>query len=93
MTKNANQKILTSDNRIANDTILMTWALPYEFWLLSTIETGKTYSFVAGSAANDLLWASGISNAFITNWGLYSYKELPQRYFNFTDTTSAYTVK
>ncbi|MEZ5033101.1 MAG: hypothetical protein R2787_17065 [Saprospiraceae bacterium] len=35
------QKLIVDDRLLPADTLLMTWASPYEFWLLSTLEPDK----------------------------------------------------
>jgi hypothetical protein len=88
----ANNKLVVDAKTTPKDILTMTWGTPYEFWLLSTIEHGNTASIVINENPDQLAWALGNKNSFLTAWGIFPYSGLPQRYFHFTDTVSAYTL-
>jgi len=92
LARHINEKIIVSDKKIPLDTLLMTWGTPYEFWLLSTIETGKTASIIISDHPDGLVWATDKNQSFLTTWGAYPYNELPGQYFNFKDTISKYKI-
>ncbi|MBK7341945.1 MAG: hypothetical protein IPJ06_01820 [Saprospiraceae bacterium] len=79
------QKLIVDDHSLPLDTLLMTWATPYEFWLLSTIETGQTASIMLTDQPREVEWAIGMPDHFIAKWGVFPYKDLPARYFHFSD--------
>lgn len=90
--KHLNEKLILSDNKVPNNLLLMTWGTPYEFWLLSTSETGKTASIVINDdIVHPLEWRNE-KKSFLLTWEKFPYAVLPSRYFIFTDTTNGYTV-
>lgn len=90
--RHVDEKIVADAKDYPVDTLLMTWGTPYEFWLLSTIEKGKTASIIINEKPSELVWALDNNDAFLTTWGLFDYKDLPARYFIFTDTVSKYKL-
>lgn len=81
------KKIIVSENHFPKNTLLMSWATPYEFWLLSTISGGETRSIMITDDVAGVEWTRGYNNKFVTKWGAFDYNELPAKYFNFKDTT------
>lgn len=91
MTNNKGKKLLVAATPQMLDTLIMPWGTPYEFWLLSTIETGKTESiFITDRNIVEMEYARWDMNTFITNWGAIPYTDLPKKYFIMTDTVSRY---
>lgn len=86
--ESTDSKLIVSDDKVPLDTLMMTWASPYEFWLLSEIETGNTRSIVIDQNPEIHRWASDKKNVFITKWGYFPYAELPKRYLTFKDSTA-----
>lgn len=80
-------KIVVSANKLPLDTVLMAWGGTYEFWLLSTLERGKTASITVSSDLDGLNWTMGNRRALVTDWGVFEYKDLPARYFICNDTS------
>lgn len=78
-------KLIVDDAAVPMDALLMTWASPYEFWLLSALETGNTASIVITDRPQETEWAAGKGDVFISKWGGFPYDELPARYFHFQD--------
>lgn len=90
--KNGDKKII-ADAKKANAGILqMLWGTPYEFWLLSTIETGKSASIIIDEDPKHREWAATTTKSLVVNYNVFLYSELPPRYFVFTDTTSGYII-
>jgi hypothetical protein len=83
LTKYKDNKVIIEEDEVMKSKLLMSWATPYEFWLLSTIETGVTQSIVIIDRVEEVEWARPEKNKFITKWGVFDYNELPERYFNF----------
>jgi hypothetical protein len=92
LNENGDQKVIV-DSKKANSGILqMIWGTPYEFWLLSTIEKGKSASIIIDDKPENRPWATSVNKSLIVNWNMYPYSDLPDRYFNFPDTTSTYSL-
>lgn len=86
------QKMMVSYDNKPQATILMEWATPYEFWLLSTLERDKSASIIIHNNVNEIGWAYDNYKAFVGRWGVYPYKELNPLYFKFTDSSTSYGV-
>jgi hypothetical protein len=82
------KKLIVAADQLDQNKLLMTWGFSYECWLISTIERGVTRSVVAKENPSELNWALGKNKSFITQWGLFDYKDLPERYFVFKDTAN-----
>lgn len=80
--KNANAGIL-----------LMLWGTPYEFWLLSTIEKGKTASIIIDDNPPHRAWAANLNKTFVVNWNMFAYKDLNPKYFILSDTVNGYLIE
>ena len=90
---NSKQKKQIIDEKLmSKDTLLMSWASPYEFWLLSTIKTGKTLSIFITDDINAFEWGKNYNKKFLTKWGTFDYSELPSKYFIMKDS-SYYSIK
>jgi hypothetical protein len=79
------QKLIVDDHSLPLETLMMTWATPYEFWLLSTLETGQTASIMLTDKPQEVKWAIDMPDHFIAKWGAFPYGDLPDRYFHFND--------
>ena len=88
----ADKKIILKGRQADTGALLMLWGTPYEFWLLSTLERGKTASIIIDDDPSRRDWAKQHKQDFIVNWNFYAYKDLPAQYFHLTDTTSGYTI-
>ena len=86
------QKVLVRSTEESDSALMMDWATPYETWLLSTIETGRTSSIVVIADPQSLSWTINTRNEFVTKWGAFPYKDLNPVYFIFQDTVSKYRV-
>lgn len=92
LNKYEGKKVLMHSSEAPMDTLLMTWGTPYEFWLLSTAEKGTSASIAILDDIEGVKWAAGNKQDFITQWGVFNYKDLPKTYFKFSDTTSSYIL-
>ena len=79
------QKMIVDDRTLPMDTLMMTWASPYEFWLLSTLETGQTASVLLTDQPQEFIWAAGMPDQFIARWGVFAHQLLPASYFQFQE--------
>jgi len=92
MQAHSNEKLLIDKTQVPADKLVMIWATPYEFWLLSTIENGRTASIIIAEDANALEWGTHTSSEWLSTWGTFKYSDLPQRYFKFHDSSSNYRI-
>lgn len=85
-------KIVINKDQVPMDILLEHWGSGYEFWLLSTIETGRTRSIVISNREDefDKHISSQSKKTFIAKWNQRSYEQLNQRYFILCDTSSYY---
>ncbi|WP_045688358.1 hypothetical protein [Hymenobacter sp. AT01-02] len=86
-----NRKLLLPEQGVPMDTVMMTWATPYEFWLLSSLEEPQqARSICISSNPDEKMPFLNKPQSFLATWGLFDYSQLPARYFPFptTDTTS-----
>lgn len=92
--KHADEKLLLAKINDPANPLLMTWGTPYEFWLLSTIERNETASICIHENIEGFSWVVNeqVKNAFVTQWGVFYYHDLPQKYFKFTDSTGSYKI-
>lgn len=79
------KKLIIPAEEVPHDLLLMTWGSSYEFWLLSTLETGISRSIIIEEQAGEFDWALDQNEGFISKWGVFDYKELNPKYFNFKD--------
>ncbi len=87
------RKVVIGTKNIPMDTLMMVWGTPYEFWLLSTSETGTTASILVDPNPEKQKWLIPYTNSLYVNWNLYKYSYFPKnQYFRFTDSTNGYTV-
>lgn len=75
----------------APDNLMLTWGSAFEFWMLSTLETGVSRSIIIYDDPQ-LMTADRMKgkNVFLSKWGNSNYKDLSKPYFNFQDSTSSY---
>lgn len=87
-----NEKLLVDKTKVPENTLMLIWGTPYEFWLLSTIENGQTASLIIAEDANALEWGTHSSNEWLSTWGTFKYSDLPKQYFRFKDSSSNYRI-
>ncbi|BDS14557.1 hypothetical protein [Aureispira anguillae] len=87
-----NKKLAISAKHVPMDTLMLSWGSSYEFWMLSTIESGESRSVIIYDDRKRLTQWGKMKHTklFITQWGATLYQDLPKEYFNFQDTTTTY---
>lgn len=86
MEKENQFKILATEQSVPMKILMLSWATPYEFWLISEERMKPIRSLVVQEKAGELQWAAGEKHGFVTRWGVFPYREMPDTYFHFTDT-------
>ncbi len=89
---NSGEKLLVSSSTVPMDILVYTWATPYEFWLLSTVEQKTTASITINDNIDAISWGANNTKEFLGAWSAYKYTEFPPQYFNFRDTVSGYRI-
>ncbi len=84
---NANPKMILSPSKVDQEKLMTTWAMSYEVWLLSTVESNVSRSILVIDQPEKYHWALGENKTFITQWGLFEYDKLPSKYFILKDTS------
>ncbi len=90
--KDEHKKIILATSQVPMDKIKMGWGSSFEFWLLSTLETGITRSIIIEGRPNEFDDGLNMHDSFIIQWGAYPYSDFHSPYFHFEDTT-AYVKK
>jgi hypothetical protein len=80
-----NKKVIIITDEKINETLLMTWASSFEFWLLSTIENNSSRSIIIVDNDKELTWQKDHNKSFITKWEVTPYDKLDKKYFIFND--------
>lgn len=86
------EKVIVDSKLVPMQKVIMTWGTCYEFWLLSTIEYGRTASIIIHDNPESMLMSHWDTRYFKTAWGAETYDQLPEQYFKFQDTVTAYKV-
>lgn len=92
MKEHGDKKMIYPTRLVPMDTLMMVWGTPYEFWLLSTIEHGKTASIIIDPKPESRLWADQLRNSLLVNWNVVPYSELNPKYFRMTDSATPYLI-
>lgn len=87
---NPPRKVILPKAKLPQEVIFMNWAIAYEVWLISTVELGETISIIEEDQENEFPDALNATHSFQAKWGLFDYKDFPQKYFVFKDTTNTY---
>lgn len=90
--QDSNQKLLLKVTDKDSEELLMTWATAYEFWLLSTLKTGKSASIMIHEDPSSFQWLLPNTQVFITNFGFFEYNKLPAPYFRF-ENENRYVIR
>lgn len=91
--QNGDKKIMASfPGKFPEGTMIMSWASVYEFWMLSTLETGKTASIIIDDNIEQVSWAKPNFRSFVTIWGVFEYEDLNRQYFILNDSVSHYEL-
>ena len=86
------RKLIVPFDNVPKNKILLSWASPYEIWLLSTLENDTTESIIISDDVSTVSWAWDYRHHLITTWGVFEYDKFPPTYFKFYDTKSPYSV-
>jgi hypothetical protein len=73
------------------DLLKMTWGSAFEWWLLTTVETGTTQSLIIEERPGEYDWAVSNPRVLLTKWEAFEYAKLNPRYFVLKDTVRNYT--
>ncbi|MBS1585735.1 MAG: hypothetical protein JSS82_09330 [Bacteroidetes bacterium] len=90
--QHADKKLVVDARQTPREILIMNWATPYEFWLLSTVEKHKTASLLITDDAQQFKGRSDNKKIFLGPWESHPYSELNKRYFIMEDSTSTYSV-
>ena len=82
-----NKKLILYQDDFPMDTLLMTWASAYEFWLLSALENQNQRSILIDENPDRFDSLLNRNDIFLEKWRVYQYKDMPQRYFHLDSTT------
>lgn len=91
--KYEHKKLIVSDAVLPMDLLYMTWATPYEFWLLSMIETGKSRSILCTDKPDKWQDKMEMNKVFLGTFGWYPYSALSGQYFIFRDTSQYQLIR
>ena len=92
LNKYQDKKVIIAGAKMPIGMDMMIWGIPYECWLLSTIEKGKTASIIIYDGTQPIDWGTGYSNRFLITWDALPYDSFPKKYFKFEDSVSKYVV-
>ncbi len=90
--QNRFKKAFVDKRLVPMDTLIDTWATPYEFWLLSTSQYDTTASIYITDNYESYYYHLPENKALFLTYGAFPYNELNSKYFNLVDT-SRYTVR
>jgi hypothetical protein len=89
--KSEGQKWILESGKLPQDTMIFNWCIPYEIWLLSTMEQRRTASIVVHESPGLMPGeASDDPRFFMCTTEKFEYHNLSPQYFPFKDTTSVY---
>lgn len=92
MAEHSGQKLMIEETPEYIDKLIMTWGTSFEFWLLSTTETGQTESIIITDNIDKLFYDHWERKYFVTPFTAAPYIHLPGKYFKLTDTTTHYKI-
>ena len=87
MHETGDEKLILSESELPKDTIIMSWASAYEFWLLSALENQHQRSIIIDENPSRFDSLLDKKDIFIEEWRIYPYSVLPERYFKLDSTT------
>lgn len=75
----------------APENLMLTWGSSFEFWMLSTLETGVSRSIIIYDSPKEMTpGRMADKNVLLSKWGGGAYRDLRKTYFNLQDSTSGY---
>ncbi len=81
------KKLVVSEEKVPMKILKMSWATPYEFWLISTLENKQTRSIIINPKIEELQQNIEKNKIFISTWGVFDYANFNKKYFIFSDTS------
>ena len=90
-TNHLEHKKLAIHSQDAPNNLMLTWGSAFEFWMLSTLETGVSRSLIIYDNPK-IMTKDRMKDkkTFLSKWGKGPYSNLPKPYFVFQDSTSGY---
>ncbi len=86
------RKMIVDTRSVDTSLLQMSWGTPYEFWLLSTMEQGRSASIIIDNRPADRQWTNEKRTHLVVNWNIFPYSELNPKYFRFADTVKGYEI-
>ncbi len=90
--KYGGRKMIVSSKKLDVSRLKLIWGTSYEFWLLSSIESGKFASILISDNTAERRWAKDVTKSLIVQWDMIPYDRLNSVYFKPVDTVSGYIV-
>ncbi len=84
-----NKKLILYQDEFPMDTLLMSWASAYEFWMLSALENKEQRCILIDENPGRFDSLLNKKHIFLEEWRVYHYKDMPEKYFRF-DTITTY---
>jgi hypothetical protein len=83
------RKLLLTEEQVPMDTCILSWGTPYEFLLLSALKhPDSTRCIIVDESSQRFDPLLAQPRLFLGEFKNYTFDELPQRYFNLTDTSA-----
>lgn len=83
-----NKKLILYEDDFPDDTLIMSWASAYEFWLLSAMKPGQQRSILIDENPDRFDSLLNKNDVFLEEWRVYKYDLFPKEYFEFNDTST-----
>ncbi|MDG1296985.1 MAG: hypothetical protein P8P48_07595 [Saprospiraceae bacterium] len=84
----SNSKVVLKEREADKEALMMTWAVPYEVWVLSTCRDQESASIILTPNVDGKSYIQQYSTKFSATWGDFDYNSLPQQYFVFKDNSN-----
>ena len=81
-------KVLLKEQEADKEALMMTWAVPYEVWVLSTYRDQESASIILTPNVDEKSYIQQYSTKFSATWGDFEYNSLPEQYFVFKDNSN-----
>lgn len=93
MALNPGKKLMVAETPELRSILILSWGSPYEFWLLSTMEKGRTENIIISDRIDEITYSKDDTKSLATSWGAFPYATLPSNYFICNDTLSRFEVR
>lgn len=84
----SNSKVVLKERESDKEALMMTWAVPYEVWVLSTYRDQESASIILTPNVDEKSYIQQYSTKFSATWGDFEYNSLPEQYFVFKDNSN-----